>query len=254
MEFADNFKKYFNFYFQVALVFSFILGIGYLLGFWWTANVNIFPFLSLFDLLKFSACPFLILFVPWLLLQWAVVEWQVFPRIENYAEKLTSVVRNNSRRWVRGIILLVSVAYFIFLIILGVLLKFTTLFIGIPIASLIVMAWLLNTQRKTDKEPEKINFHRFGRVLLMLCLLPFISYDYGRHKVNVILKGKKYSYVWVNEGENKTLYKFLGFINGHYFFIEKNNQILLINNNIDRLELHHFLKKGEKDSPDVGFT
>ncbi len=111
-----------------------------------------------------------------------------------------------------------------------------------------------NALKRAGTEQDVKIFHRCGRALLLLCLLPFISYDYGYHKGDIILKDKEYSYVLFEKNDGKILYKFLGYLDGHYFFIDKKNNKLLIDNELDSLELRHFLKKGEKDSPDIGFT
>jgi hypothetical protein len=250
MIFREEFKKDFSFYIQVVLIFSFILGIGYLFGFWWTVDVNIFPFLSLFDLIKFSACPLLILFVPLILLQWIITEWHVTPYLDRIAKKLTLNTPRSSRR----IVLVVILFYFVVVIGIGIFFKIATLSIGVPAASIIGVAWFRNVGQKENLDSEPATFLRFGRALPLLCLLPFISYDFGRYKAVAILKDKEYSYIWVNTNGNKELYKFLGFINGHYFFLDRKNHILLINNNVSSLELHKFLRKGENDNPEIGFT
>ena len=252
---SDEFKRDFSFYNQVVLAFSFILGIAYLYGYWSAFDINIFPFLSLFDLVRFSAYPLLILYVPLLLLQWTITELHFAEYIQTKSKQFASHLYNHPNWFIRNVVaLLIVVSYFSFVIWLGFYLQQYTLKVGVPIASIITLAWLRNALKKAGNEQDVKMFHRYGRALLILCLLPFISYDYGRHKGDVILKDKEYSYASFKEGESNNLYKFLGYLDGHYFFIDKNNHKLLINNKLDSLELRHFLKKGEKDSPDIGFT
>lgn len=54
-------KRNFSFYTNVILIFSLILGLAIMYGYWSTLGINIFPFLGLFDLIRFSAYPLLIL-------------------------------------------------------------------------------------------------------------------------------------------------------------------------------------------------
>ncbi|AMQ26677.1 hypothetical protein DI119_11530 [Legionella pneumophila] len=54
-------KRNFSFYTKVILIFSLILGLAIMYGYWSTLGINIFPFPGLFDLIRFSAYPLLIL-------------------------------------------------------------------------------------------------------------------------------------------------------------------------------------------------
>lgn len=54
-------KRNFSFYTNVILIFSLILGLAIMYGYWSTLGISIFPFLGLFDLIRFSAYPLLIL-------------------------------------------------------------------------------------------------------------------------------------------------------------------------------------------------
>lgn len=147
-----------------------------------------------------------------------------------------------------------ALTYFVFVIWLGNYLHMTALNVGIPVASMIAFFWLRNVVKKSDSDEVSKGFHRYGRVLLFLCLLPFVSYDIGHHKAEMILKNNEYSYMVFEQENKKALFKFLGYINGHYFFIDEGNKNLVIDNKIERLKLRHYLKKGEKDSPDISFT
>lgn len=251
---TDELKRNFSFYNQVMLTCSFILGIAYLCGYWSVFDINIFPFLSLFDLIRFSAYPVLILYVPFLLFQWLVAELHFSTYIEKKSKKLSSYFKSHPSRLVKVMFPLAAIGYFVFIIWLGCYLEKVTLKIGVPIASIITIAWLSNAVKKTESQQDVVMFHRVGRTLLFLCLLPFISYDYGHHKAIAILKDKEYSYIVATQGDKKEVYKFLGYLDNHYFFMAKKNKTLLINNNMNSLELRHFLKHGESDSPDIGFT
>ena len=129
--------------------------------------------------------------------------------------------------------------------------------IGIPVITIIIVAWRNHIVQKQDTNDANLDMqlsHRFGKVLLLFCLLPFVSYDVGHCHARSIFNGKEYSYVVGNADGSKVLFKFLGLVNERYFFIDENNHTLLINSNVNTLELRHFLKKGEKDNPEIGLT
>ncbi len=247
-------KENFGFYTKVVLMFSLILGLAFLYGYWSKFDVNIFPFLGLFDLIRFSAYPLLILYVPLLLLYWLVTELHFKVWLEDTVKVAGSYLKKNRVWYVKCGFLLFTLAYFIFVVWLGGYLHMVTLKLGIPVVSIIALFWSRNVIKKEVVNKDVQEFHRYGRGLLFLCLLPFASYDIGHHKAKMIVKNKEYSYIVSEQGSKESLLKFIGFINGHYFFIDKDNKKLLIDNHLEKIRLLHFLKKGEKDSPDIGFT
>lgn len=244
MIFTDSFKKDFRFYCESAFIFSFIVGIGYLIGYWWSLGINIFPFLSLFDLLKCAACPFLILFVLFVLIRGLFVEFSLLSSIEKYTNKLTVKIKKNPRKSML-IGAVIGLLYFYAAITIGIHLKLTFFSIGLPIAFILILSWLRHKIKERAPEADSIS-RAYGRWLMLLCLLPLVSYDYGKHKATAILKEKKYSYTWISEEDEndekgqKELYKYLGFVNEHYFFINKNNRTLIVNNDLENLKLYRY--------------
>lgn len=248
----DDFKKNFQFYIQAVFILSLILSSCYLVGYWWAFDINIFPFLTLFDLIK-SASPFFVLFILLLIFQWIIMEVHFDTFFEKHIKKFGAYISKSKQK--KRVFCAVIVIYFLFIILLGVCLRRTSLSMGIPIASAIFLMWFYNKVKKSPPEEELRIYHKYGRWLLFLCFLVFVSYDLGNHKAHTILSEKEYSYAWLNEKDGKkNLYKFIGFINGHYFFIDKNNTILLIKNNISELELHQYLKEKENHSSEIDFT
>lgn len=250
----EKIKKDFGFYSKVVLMFSLILGIAYLYGYWSELDVNIFPFLSLFDLIRFSAYPLLILYVPILLIYWLITELHFQIYLQKQFKSLEGYLKKHHSRCLKYSSLFFIIGYFVTVVWLGVFLHLSTLKFGVPVASLIAILWLRNVLKKEKLDDEIKELHQFGRGLLFLCLLPFASYDFGHRRAEMIVKEKEYSYMVFEQDGKSTPYKFLGFLNGHYFFIGKDNKTLLIDNKLDRLNLKHYLKKGEQDSPDIGYT
>ncbi len=135
---SEELKRNFSFYNQVVLIFSFILGIAYLYGYWSAFDINIFPFLSLFDVIRFSAYPLLILYVPLLLLQWTITELHFAEYFQKKSKQFASYLYGHPQWIVRKVVALLIVAlYFSFVIYLGFYLQKYTLKVGVPIASFV---------------------------------------------------------------------------------------------------------------------
>lgn len=239
-------KRNFYFHTSVYLILSFVLGIAYLIGFWWTIDINIFPFIGLYDLIRCSASPFLILYILGLILYSCVIELHVQPHIEIFRCKLLSNENRTKRRLQYR---LLSIIVLVIFIAVGIFLKISTLWLGGPLFIVIAWSYLHHRSRNNPEQKESPR-----ALVILLFLLPFISYDIAHYKATTILDGKEYSYIVINDGGRESMYKFLGFVNEHYFFIDHKNKILLINNDKPNLKVYKYLKKGAHDNPDMGFN
>jgi len=249
----EKIKENFRFYTNIILIFSLILSLAFLYGYWSKFDINIFQFLGLFDLIRFSAYPLLILYVPVFLLFWLITELHFEFWLKNKARALTMYLNNQSTWYIKYAFFLLAAGYFAFITCLGIQLHLTALKIGVPVATIIAILWIKNLSRKTSHGEAKKTLYRYGNGLLFLCLLPFFSYDAGHYKAELILKNKSYLYaIFSKDGKNET-YKFLGYLNEHYFFIKKNNESILIENKVEKLELKYFFKKRKNDNFDMKF-
>lgn len=248
---SEKVKIDFIFYNRVLLFCSFILGIAYMWGYWSTFEINIFPFLSLFDFLKFSAYPLLLTYIPLLVFQVAIIELHFGDYIQKKLWLFKS--RHPNLSFKKSINPLLNVLI-CFIVLLGLLKDSKTLMLGLPITYYLTTGLLGNIDKNIKNELDVKNSRMYAWFYILMLILPFISFDYGRFRGDSIHANKEYSYTIIERDGEKKIYKFLGYINEHYFFIDRSNQSLIVQNRLDSLALRNFLKKGEQDNPEIGFT
>lgn len=228
-----------GFFSKLVVISSFVLAAAYLVGYWWAGfGINIFPFVTPMDLLKFAACPFLILFIPYILFDLLISEWHLVPFISALSKyKLFAT----PKYFMLPILILAGAC----LIILGIKYSYTVLYLGVP-AVLLAILGILKKVKGVLHDPKQ-------RKLMLISLLPFFSYDLGYHRALDIYNSKEYTYM-PSTAEQPTTYKFLGYVNDHYFFIDLDNNKLLINNKMSSLQLQHFIEADTKPNPQIGYT
>lgn len=227
-----NYKQYI----QEVIIFVLLLEIAYLIGYWSTFDINIFPYLTLSDIIKFAAYPLLFI-IPVQLLQLIIAELHIYPVMKKYVR----LIKPESVKFRK----IIELTLFLIIIGVGKWLNFTMLYIGFPLIIIFVL---------TLKKFDKFNESRYITIFLMLLLLPFLSFDIGKRNATIILKGKEYSYSLIEVGAQKAKFKFLGYINDHYFFISINNRSLIIQRDRDLLILEKYLAKNQDNNETIGFT
>jgi uncharacterized membrane protein len=80
MAILTQLKNSYKLHIEIIVLSTLLLAISYLIGYWSTFEVNIFPFLTLSDLIKFSAYPLLWVF-PIVLLSQIFVNYFVYPSL-----------------------------------------------------------------------------------------------------------------------------------------------------------------------------
>lgn len=209
-------KNNYRFFLEIAFIFSLLLAIGYSWGYWSTFKINIFPFISVSDLIKSTAYP-LLLVIPYLLLQIFIFE---FCRINISFFHLSNTT-------ILSIIMLISVFS-------GLWVKSITLIFGIPTAIFIY----IHIANKYFNEVKII------RIILMLTILVFLSYDVGRFNAKNIYNNHQYSFSFLTNVFNKAeKIKYLGYVNNHYFFITPDNNSLYILKASPQVQLQLFSRK-----------
>ncbi len=233
-EILEKIKNEYRFFIEITFVYSLLLATGYAIGFWSTFNVNIFPFLNLSDLIKSTAYP-LLLIMPYMVIQWFIIELN-----RKAAFPLLKKMRPEYKNLIPPILMLIS-------ILIGAFLKILTLTLIFGIPTLILIIVLL-------KDRAEASMIKTIRVLLMLGIFICFSYDLGKYNSKMIFDNKEYSYSFFDIGKNKEQFKYIGYINNHYFFINLNNTHLLIKDNLTQLILERYLKKYTQDNSAIGFT
>lgn len=236
MDILEKIKREYRIFIEITFVFSLLLAIGYAYGYWSAFNVNIFPYLTLSDLIKSTAHP-LLLAVPYLLSQWFIFEMQDLPK---KLSDIPFIKKINPDYKILSTPIFMAISLFI-----GIYVNSVTLTFGIPTTILIF------TLLKKNIDPSK---HQTIRILLMLGLFVFFSVDYGKYNAKIIYNNTEYSYSFLETQSGKERVKYLGYINNHYFFMSIDNHHLFITSELKQVILEKFLRKHAQDNTAISLT
>lgn len=202
-----------------AIVFSLVLEIFYIMGYWLTFSFNIFPFLTLADIINFAAYPLIIIIPIFLIeLMLAQLHYRPFKKFFSYFSK-----KNKKVYCIYSIVIYLMI---IVAILLGWVFELTFLYIGLPLMMILRIIY-----NKLAQEHVSIyRYYSYSSLVITLLLFPLIAFDFGHNTAKSIFNGDKYYYSILNTEGKNYIYKYLGHMKNKYFFIDiRNRKIIIIN-------------------------
>lgn len=227
-----NFKEDFSKIITILSVYSVIVAVLYLWGYWSSFGVNILEFLAITDIVKTAAYSIAFTSIPTIFI--IIVCTINMEFLENL---------RHSNKMINLLLLFIIVAFTIyFLPSLYVILVVLISILSGMLLLLIIMRNNKFIQTHFLKIPTRMEM-----ILLSICLLPPVSFGYGKVNAYNIRRGIKYKYIYAKSLDKKSTptnivdkLKFLGYANNYIFLLSMDNKTLLIKNidKIDDFELH----------------
>lgn len=247
MELINN--KFFQNNIKFA-IFTYVifLGICYLLGYWQSFDINIFNYIGLWDILKFSASSLvtsiIVGYIPTFIILWFGFENR---------DRIEKIALNPIGKFTINILLVFSIFICLLEFIIGIYALFIH-FYNFNLATLkglfalifmIVCPILLNLILL------KFNLIKNTKISFLVCVFfgsfPSIAFITGLREANYILKNLDYLYTGcdsITMDKSCKYLKYIGTVNNQLFFIDQDNKKITIKDfeKLSELTLIHFQK------------
>lgn len=209
----ENYREFgIKTWFAFGTIYTAICAIAYLSGFWSQFNVDIFPYLTITDVFKYTFSP-LFYFIP----------------IAAFIALAVIAISSKERNTPHQLTILETITLAVFTIgslVMGYYLRSYIIGLGIPLATAF-SAWMILTNKPL----------KHVSLLPILALIALGTMDYGKGQAKSIIRNENYQYTTLKmNGTDKKL-KLIGYINNHYFFIDTKNENRFIIQDLDRLTL-----------------
>lgn len=235
---------------STIVTYVILLGICYLMGYWQSFNINIFNYIGIWDIVKFSASSLIACSLSYIIAFFIV--WLFFENRDN----IEKICANLIVKLVLYIVLGFSILFFL-AILCAVICNFITHryifnFNLSFLRAIFAYVFLFISPYALNMTLEKFNLIGNRIIRLLLCTFfgtfPALAYINGLMDAVYILKQRDYLYTYCNsitEEKSCKYLKYVGTVNNKLFFIDQDNNKITIKDfdKVSDLTLIHFQKK-----------